>query len=97
MPSLRRGETALDRRLRAEMRAERRSRLDRRRGGSLRRRLGWLLAAIGALAFVASYLGALSGVTVLPFDDHHVIGQFGGGALAVLGVVAATSLPHDDR
>lgn len=94
--------TDLDRRLKAEMRAERRAAVDARPLGALRRRLGWPLAIVGALLFVGSYVGSMAGVSVLPFDDHHLIGQFGGGALGVIGVIWATTRgvptdPHGRR
>ena len=83
--------TDLDRQIKAEMRADRRAAVDARPWGALRRRLGWPLAVVGGLLFVASYVGSMAGVSVLPFDDHHFIGQFGGGVLGVLGVIWATS------
>ena len=83
--------TDLDRRIKAEMRAERRAAVDAQPWGALRRRLGWPMAIIGGVIFVASYVGSMVGVTVLPFDDHHLIGQFGGGVIGVIGVIWATS------
>lgn len=83
--------TDLDRRLKAEMRSERRAAVDARPWGALRRRLAWPLAIVGSLLFVASYVGSMAGVTILPFDQHHLIGQFGGGALGVIGVIWATT------
>ena len=88
--SIRRG-TELDRRIRAEMRAERRAASDARPFGALRRRLSWPVAIIGGIVFVASYVGSMTGTVILPFDSHHIVGQLGGGALAVFGVVSATS------
>lgn len=83
--------TDLDRQIKAEMRAERRAAVDARPWGALRRLLGWPLAIVGALLFVASYMGSMAGFAVLPFDDHHLIGQFGGGAVGVIGVIWATT------
>lgn len=83
--------TDLDRRIKAEMRAGRRATVDAQPWGALRRRLGWPMAIIGGAIFVASYVGSMAGVAVLPFDDHHLIGQFGGGVLGVIGVIWATS------
>lgn len=83
--------TDLDRRIKAEMRIERRGTVDARSWGVLRRRLGWPMAIVGGLLFVASYVGSLAGVTVLPFDDHHLIGQSGGVLLGITGVIWATS------
>lgn len=34
--------------------------------------------------------GARLGVVILPFDQHHAIGQFGGAILALAGVSVAT-------
>lgn len=55
-----------------------------------RKRIGWGLAILGALLFITGNLGARLGVVVLPFDPHHVMGQFGGGLLAIIGVSVAT-------
>lgn len=85
------GGTDLDRRLKKEARAERHAALDSRRFGRLRRRLGWPLAALGAGLFAATYLGAVTGAEILPFDRHHVIGQFGGALLAMVGFAWATA------
>ena len=86
-----RGTTELDRRLKQQARAERRCALDRRPFGRMRRRLGWPLAALGITLFAASYLGAVTGADILPFDRHHVIGQLGGGLLAMVGFSWATA------
>ncbi len=32
----------------------------------------------------------MTGIEVLPFDRHHVISQWGGGALAMVGMIWAT-------
>jgi hypothetical protein len=55
-----------------------------------RSRLAWGLAIVGAVLFVAGNIGARAGFTVLPFDPHHVYAQFGGGVLAIVGVMWAT-------
>jgi hypothetical protein len=83
--------TELDRQIRAEMRAERRAGLDARPWGALRRRLDWPVAVVGALVLVASYVGSMAELPVLPFDDHHLIGQFGGGITAAIGAIWATT------
>lgn len=78
--------TDLDRALRRELRAARRAEVDSRPLGRVRRLVGWLLVAAGLILFLASYVGAITGTTVLPFDPHHTIGQLGGGALAAAGL-----------
>ncbi len=40
----------------------------------------------GTVLFVASFVGSSAGVQILPFDPHHVIGQFGGGAAGLIGL-----------
>lgn len=80
--------TALDRRLRAEMRAERRAQFSR--GALLRKRIGWTMCIVGVALFVGGAVGAVTGLQVLPFDRHHVISQWGGGALAMFGLAWAT-------
>lgn len=62
----------------------------RRRAGarphrSAQHRTGLVLLIVGLLLFVASNLGARAGFSVLPFDPHHVLGQLGGPAVALLG------------
>ena len=78
--------TDLDRTLRRELRAARRAEVDSRPLGRVRRVLAWPLIAAGLILFLASYVGAITGTTVLPFDPHHTIGQLGGGALAAAGL-----------
>ncbi len=56
-----------------------------------RKRLGWPLCIIGVVLFVGGYVGALSGLRFLPFDQHHVFTQIGGGILAVIGLIWATT------
>lgn len=57
---------------------------------SLRRRLGWPLCAIGGILFLLGNIGARTGIVFLPFDPHHVIAQFGGGLLLIVGLLWAT-------
>ena len=78
--------TSHDRLLRAEARAQRRL----SGGARLQRRLGWPLALGGGALFLAGYIGAQAGVTILPFDQHHVISQVGGLLVAFTGVIWAT-------
>ncbi|MBW3619033.1 MAG: hypothetical protein KY461_02205 [Actinobacteria bacterium] len=53
---------------------------------SARQRVALILAIVGGVLFIASSIGARAGVVILPFDPHHVMGQFGGAAFALLGV-----------
>ncbi|MGH2658316.1 MAG: hypothetical protein ACRDHS_01320 [Actinomycetota bacterium] len=55
-----------------------------------RKRLGWPLVAIGAVLFLLGNIGARTGIVFLPFDPHHVFEQFGGAAIAVIGLIWAT-------
>jgi heme A synthase len=57
---------------------------------SLRRRLGWPLCAIGGVLFLLGNIGARTGIVFLPFDPHHVIAQFGGALLLIIGLLWAT-------
>ena len=42
---------------------------------------------IGGIAlFLMGNIGARTGIVLLPFDPHHVLAQFGGAALFVLGL-----------
>jgi hypothetical protein len=82
--------TSLDRELRRELRATRRAELDDRRLGRLLPVAAWPVAVTGATLFLASYVGAVTGTQVLPFDPHHTLGQLGGGVLAATGLAAAT-------
>lgn len=59
-----------------------------------RRRLGWPLCIAGGLLFLLGNIGARTGIVFLPFDPHHVIAQFGGALLGVLGLIWATSPPN---
>ena len=57
----------------------------------LRRRFGWPLCTIGGIVFLLGNIGARTGIVFLPFDPHHVIAQFGGGLLLIVGLLWATS------
>lgn len=52
-----------------------------------RKRLGWPLAILGAVLFIAGNIGARTGFTLLPFDPHHVYAQFGGAAIGIVGLM----------
>lgn len=84
--------TELDRRIRAELRAQRLSGFDR--WGRIRKRLGWPMFVVGAILFVGTLLENLAGVTVVPFDPHHLFGQVGGLALLATGLAWATASPR---
>jgi hypothetical protein len=55
-----------------------------------RKRLEWPLVALGAAMFLVGNIGARTGITLLPFDPHHVFAQFGGAAVAAVGLIWAT-------
>jgi hypothetical protein len=55
-----------------------------------RPRVAWGTAILGGLMFIAGNIGARAGITILPFDPHHVYAQFGGGALAIDRLMWAT-------
>ncbi len=38
------------------------------------------------MLFITGNIGARAGVLMLPFDPHHLIGQFGGAILLVVGL-----------
>lgn len=61
-----------------------------RPGRSWRRRLGWPLCVIGGVSFLLGNIGARTGIVFLPFDPHHVIAQFGGATVLVIGLLWAT-------
>ncbi len=75
------------------MLAERRAEAKARRSGwgRVKKRLGWPLCLAGAILFVATNVANFAGVQLLPFDQHHFIGQLGGGVLALIGLMWATS------
>lgn len=62
----------------------------RRRPRSPRRLAAWALAALGLALFLVGNIGALTGLITLPFDQHHVLTQLGGGAVAIVGLGVAT-------
>lgn len=68
----------------------RRTRRPQSQGPGWPKRIGWGVAIAGVVLFLSGNLGASLGVVILPFDQHHVIGQFGGALLALLGVSLAT-------
>lgn len=82
---------AHDRLLRRELREARGGRL-----GAVRRALGWMLVVVGGALFAASNVASRAGVVVLPFDHHHLFGQFGGGFLLIAGlaVVVRSTAPN---
>ena len=80
---LRRG--AHDRLLRRELREARGG-----RRATARRASGWLMVVAGGGLFAASNVASRAGVVILPFDHHHVFGQFGGFAILVAGLMRAT-------
>jgi len=41
--------------------------------------------------FLVGNIGARTGLTILPFDPHHMWIQIGGGVLAITGTLWATS------
>jgi hypothetical protein len=55
----------------------------------------WPLCAIGGVLFLLGNIGARTGIVFLPFDPHHVIGQFGGAILGIIGLIWATG--SEDR
>lgn len=80
-----------DRRLAAEVRAQRREALspaDRRK-----HLLGWPMVAAGMMLFVATQVANFSNHILLPFDRHHFFGQIGGLVVAVIGANWATRRP----
>ena len=60
------------------------------RGRERRKRVGWPLAIAGLLLFMVGNIGARVGIVLLPFDPHHLLAQFGGAVVGVLGAVWAT-------
>lgn len=69
--------------------ADTRSSFGRRRR-RIRRWVGWTMVVVGGLSFLVGNIGARTGVVALPFDPHHVIAQFGGGLVAIVGLMIAT-------
>ncbi|MCP3818815.1 hypothetical protein NLX86_12055 [Streptomyces sp. A3M-1-3] len=50
------------------------------------RLLLYTLMPFGLLLFALGILGATTGITLLPFDPHHVVTQIGGLVLAFIGL-----------
>ncbi|MDT9692984.1 hypothetical protein Q5762_32620 [Streptomyces sp. P9(2023)] len=46
----------------------------------------YTLMPLGLILFALGILGATTGITLLPFDPHHVITQIGGLVLAFIGL-----------
>ena len=62
-----------------------------------RKRVGWILIVVGAIAFLGGNIGARTGLTFLPFDPHHVYAQLGGAVAVVSGLIVMTSDPNRRR
>jgi len=45
------------------------------------------LIVAGSALFITGNIGARAGVMILPFDPHHLIGQFGGAIVLVVGLM----------
>ena len=56
-----------------------------------RKRVGWPLVGVGGVMFLLGNIGARTGITILPFDPHHVIAQFGGAVVLIVGLLSATA------
>jgi len=41
--------------------------------------------------FLTGNIGARTGIVLLPFDPHHVIGQIGGAIIGITGFTIATA------
>lgn len=63
------------------------------RRGEWHARVTWAMVVIGALLFVLGYVGATTGLTILPFDRHHVFTQILGGAVALVGLTRIGARP----
>jgi cell division protein CrgA len=55
------------------------------------KRLWWGVAIFGLVLFVFGNLTARMDVAVLSFDPHHVVVQFGGAIIAVVGTLVASA------
>ena len=51
---------------------------------------GWTLVVVGVVAFLGGYIGAMTGLTFLPFDQMHQGTQVGGVIVAAVGLSLAT-------
>lgn len=69
-----------DRLLRAELRRQ------RVEGRGWRGCVAVPLAVLGGLWFLIGNIASRMGVVLLPFDRHHLVSQFGGVAVAMVGV-----------
>ncbi len=63
---------------------------DESRSWRVPKRFWWAVAIAGVVLFVGGNIGARTGIAFLPFDPHHVYAQFGGAALALIGLLRAT-------
>ena len=54
-----------------------------------RSRVGWTLVFAGLVLFLGGYIGAMTGLTFLPFDPMHEATQVGGAVLAIVGLPLA--------
>lgn len=54
-----------------------------------RTRVGWTLVVAGVVLFLGGYIGAMTGLTFLPFDPMHEATQVGGGVVAIVGLSLA--------
>lgn len=67
----------------------------RRQDGMLRRetdwrkRVGWVLAVVGGIAFIVGNIGARTGMAFFPFDPHHTYTQIGGAIVGMTGLMWA--------
>ena len=41
----------------------------------------------GIVLFLIGSIGARTGIVLLPFDPHHILEQFGGAALVLVGLM----------
>lgn len=51
--------------------------------------VGWTLVVVGLVLFLGGYIGAMTGLTFLPFDPMHQATQLVGGAVAAIGLPVA--------
>lgn len=63
--------------------------LRRGRETDWRKRVGWVLVALGGVAFIGGNIGARTGLMFLPFDPHHMFTQLGGAAIGMTGLMWA--------
>lgn len=54
----------------------------------------WGVALAGLVLFLVGNLTARMGITLLPFDPHHLLEQGGGALLAIGGTLVATGRSH---